>query len=94
MSGILEPPEHLVKAKNYLKELKEALEVCKKVEDQVTWACDFTSFPKISNALEPVCEAVNEAWEQIEHEIDYVDNQIEDYYLKLYEFDAENAIEL
>jgi len=94
MNGTLEPPEHLVKAKSYLKELKEALEVCKKVEDQVAWACDFASFPAINKALEPILEAVNEAWHQLEHEIDYTDNQIEDYYLKLYEFDAKNAIEL
>jgi hypothetical protein len=93
-SGILEEPDHLAKAKNCLKELKEALEVCKKVEDQLAWACDFSSFPSINNALEPVLESLNEAWHQIEQEADYVDNQIEDYYLKLYEFDQENAIEL
>lgn len=86
-------PDHLVAAKKYKKELKEALEVCKKIEDQAAWACDFTSFPAINRALEPVCEAVNEAWHQIEHELDYIDDQIEDYYLKLYEFDKENAIE-
>lgn len=94
MSGILEEPDHLVKAKNSLKEHKEALEVCKKVEDQLAWACDFASFPSINTALEPVLEALDEAWHQIEQKVDYIDNQIEDYYLKLYEFDKENPIEL
>ena len=93
MNGILEEPEHLVEAKNYLKELNEALGVCKKVQDQLAWACDFASFPFINNALEPVLESVDEAWHQMEHEIDRIDDQIEDYYLKLYQFDQENAIE-
>jgi hypothetical protein len=87
-------PEHLAKAKKYSKELKEALEVCKKIEDQVSWAYDFTSFVSINRALEPLYEAVDETREQLEHEYNFIDNQIEDYYLKLYQFDSENAIEL
>jgi hypothetical protein len=87
-------PDHLAKAKKYSKELKEALEVCKKIEDQVSWACDFTSFASINRALEPLYEAVDDAREQLEHEQDHIDNQIEDYFLKLYQFDSENAIEL
>lgn len=93
MNGTPEQPEHLVEAKNYLKELNEALGVCKKVQDQLAWACDFANFPTINNALEPVLESVDEAWHQMEHEIDRIDDQIEDYYLKLYQFDQENAIE-
>ncbi len=33
-----------------LKELKEAISVCSKVEDQVSWAVDFTSYKSITNA--------------------------------------------
>jgi hypothetical protein len=87
-------PEHLAKAKNYSKELQEALEVCKKIEDQISWACDFTSFASIGRTLEPLYETIDGAREQLEREQDYIDNQIEDYYLKLYQFDNENAIEL
>lgn len=87
-------PDHLIQANKKIKELKEALEVCKKVEDQVSWACDFTNFKLISRALEPICEAVDNARDDLEREIDYVENAIEDYYYKKDLFENENAIEL
>lgn len=87
-------PEHLDTAQKKLKELYEAVEVCKKIEEQVSWACDFTSYISISQALEPIYEAVDSGREELEKEIDYIEYQIEEYLLNKYEFDIENAIEL
>ena len=75
-----------------MKELKEALEVIKKVEDQVSWAYDFTSFTCIREALEPMYNTVDEARADIENEIDILEYQIEEYNSKLADFEFENRI--
>jgi hypothetical protein len=87
-------PCHLIQANKKIKELKQALEVCTKIEEQVSWACDFTNFKFICHTLEPICEAVDNARDDIEREIDYTEQQIEDYYFKRDMFENENAIEL
>lgn len=80
------------KVKQKLKELKEALQVIQSVEDKVIWACDFTSFPIISRALEPIAEVADEVREIIQDEIDYIKDRIEDYECKLAVFEQENRI--
>lgn len=75
-----------------LKELKEAISVCQKVEDQVTWATDFTSYQTISQALEPLLEAVEEAKGSLENEVDNIEYHLEDYKHKLQLFEEENKI--
>jgi hypothetical protein len=75
-----------------LKELKEALQVIQSVEDKVTWACDFTTFPVISRALEPIAEIADEVREIIQDEINYIEDRIEDYEYKLAVFEQENRI--
>lgn len=87
-------PKHLIDANNFCKELNEAIDVCKKIEDQISWACDFTSFTNINNILEPIYDAVDTAQEQLVCQLERINEQIEDHYLKLYQFDNENAIEL
>lgn len=77
-----------------LKELKEAIAVCQKIEDQVSWACDFTSYKTISNALDPIYEAVDAAKDSINIEIDYIEDKLDDYKLKLDLFEHENKIEV
>lgn len=77
-----------------LKELKEALEVINKIEEQVSWACDFTSFACIARALEPVYEAVDEAKSNLNHELDFLELKIEEYNDKLADFEFDNRIEV
>ena len=77
-----------------LKELKEAVAVCQKIEDQVSWACDFASYKTITNALEPIYEAVDVARDCINHEINYIEDKLDDYKLKLDLFEHENKIEV
>lgn len=77
-----------------LKELKEAISVCNKVEDQVSWAVDFTNFKTISNALEPLYEAVGESREALQQEVEYIEDQLHDYKFKLGIFKNENKIHL
>jgi hypothetical protein len=83
---------NLDKANQKMKELKEALQVVQKIEDQVSWACDCTSFTCISEALEPLYEVVDTARQRLENELDYLDNEISDYEFKLAEFELENKI--
>jgi hypothetical protein len=84
--------DNLDKANQKLKELKEALQVVQKLEDQVSWACDCTNFACISEALEPMYDVIDTARTQLEHELDYLDNEISDYQFKLAEFELENKI--
>jgi len=77
-----------------LKELKEAISVCSKVEDQVSWAVDFTSYRSITNALEPLLEFVDEAKEQLEKEVDEIEGMLQDYKYKLGLFKEENLFEI
>ena len=77
-----------------LKELKEAVSVCQKIEDQVSWACDFTTYRIISDALEPIYEAVDSAKDSINQEINYIEDRLEDYKYKLDIFEHENKIEV
>jgi len=77
-----------------LKELKEAVAVCQKIEDQVSWACDFTTYRTISDALEPIYEAVDSAKDSINQEINYIEDRLEDYKCKLDIFEHENKIEV
>lgn len=75
-----------------LKELKEALSVVENVEDKVIWACDFASFPIISHLLNPIADAASEVRDNLEDEISYLQDQIDDYEFKLAVFEKENTI--
>jgi hypothetical protein len=77
-----------------LKELNGALDVLESVEDKVSWACEFTSFRDISQALEPIYSEVDTARDTIKHEIDYLEEQISEYEYKKAEFEAENEIKV
>ena len=77
-----------------LKELREAISVCNKVEDQVSWAVDFTSFNTISEALDPLYEAVGESKSALQQEVDYIEDQLHEYKYKLGMFNNENKIHL
>ena len=77
-----------------LKELKEAISVCSKVEDQLSWAVDFTSYISITTALEPVLEYVDEAKEQLESEVDDIEGMLQEYKYKLGLFKEENLFEI
>jgi hypothetical protein len=77
-----------------LKELREAISVCNKVEDQVSWAVDFTSFNTISEALDPLYEAVGESKSALQQEVDYIEDQLHEYKYKLGLFNNENKIHL
>ena len=87
-------PEHLVNTKKLRKQLNEALGVCSKIEESVSWACDFTDFKTINNILEPIYDAVETAKGQLDFEIDKVESKIDNYYTELIQFDNEHAIEL
>lgn len=77
-----------------LKELREAISVCNKVEDQVSWAVDFTSFNTITEALDPLYEAVGESKSALQQEVDYIEDQLHEYKYKLGMFNNENKIHL
>lgn len=77
-----------------LKELREAISVCNRVEDQVSWAVDFTSFNTISEALDPLYEAVGESKSALQQEVDYIEDQLHEYKYKLGLFNNENKIHL
>jgi uncharacterized protein YaaN involved in tellurite resistance len=77
-----------------LKELKEAKSVCQKIEDQVSWACDFTRYQTVSNALDPIYEAVDSARDSIDDEINFIEDQLENYKFKLDLFEHDNKIEI
>lgn len=80
--------------KKKMKELKEALEVVQKIEDQVSWACDFTSFSCISQALEPIYEAIDNARTDLQHEQDMLEYQIEEYNWNKLQWEEENEIKV
>lgn len=77
-----------------LKELKEAVSVCSKIEDKVTWAVDFTSYRSISEALEPLLEQIDDTKETLEQEISEIENHLQEYKYKLGLFKEENLFEL
>lgn len=77
-----------------LKELREAISVCNKVEDQVSWAVDFTSFKTISEALDPLYEAVGGSKDALQQEVDHIEEQLHNYKFKLGLFNHENKIHL
>ena len=77
-----------------LKELNEALNVLEDIEDKVIWAQDFASYPDITQALEPIHGGITSARNDIEHEIDFLEDQVHEYNEKLAEFQFENAIEV
>ena len=79
-------------AEKKLKELNEALSVVNKVEEQVSWACDFTNYSSISCALEPIYEAVDLARDNLEYQISYLTDQIDEYDFKLAVFEKDNKI--
>ena len=77
-----------------LKELNEALNILEDIEGKVTWAQDFTSYPDITQALDPIHQGITSARDDIEREIDYLEYQIHEYNEKLAEWHFENAIEV
>ena len=77
-----------------LKELKEAISVCAKVEDQVSWAVDFTSYRSITTALEPLQDCVDEVKEHLEKEVDDIQGMLQEYKYKLGLFKEENLFEI
>lgn len=81
-------------ANKKLKELREALNVIQSVENKVTWAQDFTNYPDITRALDPINQGVDCARDEIEREIDYLENQVQEYNEKLADFEFENAIDV
>jgi hypothetical protein len=84
--------ESLDKAQKKLTELKQALSVARDAEDRATWASDFASYTDITRSMELISDAASMAIEQLEHEIDYIQEQIEEYDFKLAEFEHENSI--
>lgn len=81
-------------ANKKLKELNEALNVIEDIEDKVIWAQDFASYPDITRALEPIHEGITSARNDIEHEIDFLEDQIHEYKEKLADFEFDNAIDV
>lgn len=78
--------------KKKFSELKQALKVIEKIEESISWACDFTSFSSIANALNPVYDAADKARDVLEEELEYLENQVDEYNFKLAEFEEENEI--
>jgi hypothetical protein len=81
-------------ARDKLIELNQALNVMEEVEERISWACDFASYTCINYALDPVYDAANEAKDKIEEEIEYIENQIEEFEFKQLQFEKENAIDI
>lgn len=79
-------------AEKKLKELKEAYSLVEDLEDRVIWACDFTSFPAIAYLLNPIADTAGEIREKLESEISHLEDQLNEYQLKLEEFEFDNAI--
>ncbi len=82
------------KARLKLKELGEFLNVLKKVEDQLCWATDFTSFPQIQEWCSKILDEVGEAQAQANNEFDYLHDRLSDYDFELAQFEAENEVEV
>lgn len=87
-------PDFLDRADKKIKELNEALKVIEKIDDQISWAQDFTSFPLISQALDPIFDSINEARETLEHELYYLEEKISDFNYKKLEFEIDNEIKV
>jgi len=86
--------EPLKKAQHKLTELKQALSVAREVEERAIWASDFASYTDITRSMDLMADAAGMAIEQLEHEIDYLQEQIEEYDFKLAEFEQENTIKI
>ena len=75
-----------------LKELNEALELVKNVEDRITWPCDFASYPDITHVLNPLGDVASDVREKLEDEVLCLEDQLHEYDLKLEEFKFDNTI--
>jgi hypothetical protein len=84
--------ESLDKAQKKLTELKQALSVAREVEERAIWASDFASYTDITRSMDLIADAASMSIEQLEREIDYLQEQIEEYDFKLAEFEHENSI--
>jgi hypothetical protein len=81
-------------ARAKLKELNQALNVIEEVEERVSWASDFASYVCINHALDPIYDTASQARDKIEEEIEYIENQIEEFEFKQLQFEKENAIDI
>jgi predicted transglutaminase-like cysteine proteinase len=81
----------LIRAEGKIKQLNEALELCDKIAMQAQWAQDFASFTLIQECMERILEVVGEVEQDLNRELDYVNYQVDDYELKLQQFEVENS---
>jgi uncharacterized protein YoxC len=79
-------------AKKKLVELNQALNVVEDVDERVSWACDFASYPSLVEKLTSILDAVSYTREKLEEEIEYIEEQIEDFDCKLASFVQDNPI--
>jgi hypothetical protein len=79
-------------AQKKLVELKQALNVAQEIEDRATWASDFASFRDITQSMDLMADAASMAKEQLEREIDYIEEELNEFDFKLAEFEHENTI--
>jgi hypothetical protein len=75
-------------------QLEQAISLCSELGDRVLWALDFSDFESISEALRPIFDVVESAQRDLEREQDYYQEQIDDYELKLAQFESENSVEV
>ena len=80
------------KAKLKLKELEEFRDVLNKASEQFCWAMDFTSFPQIQEWCEKCLDVIEEAKDQVENEVDYIDSRLADFDFDLFRFCSENEV--
>lgn len=85
---------NLRQANKKLKELKQALELLDNIENKIIWAQDFTSYPDICQALEPIYGGIESARDKIDGKVYYLEEEISEYDFKLAEFEQENKIEV
>lgn len=81
-------------AKNKLIQLKQALNVLDKVNDQCSWASDMTDHRDISEQMDSVLDAADSAKEQIESLISDLEYQMEEFDEKHEEFLIENEVKV
>ena len=82
------------KAKLKLKELGEFKDVLEKASEQFCWAMDFTSFPQIQEWCGKVLDVIEEVKDETEREFDYLDSRLADFDFELFQFCAENEVEV
>lgn len=80
------------KVEHKIKQLNEAISVCEKIENQVSWATDFADFRSISYALDPILEIVDECRTNLEEQLDQLEEEISSYEYKKFVFEKENEI--